>query len=154
MGNFYNNIQTLLWTTINKHDTWSIFFFFYFLHEQLNFFTGKTIIVEGDFIDYLNPKLDNAGGWDEYSVRQAQDTLTFSLLIVFPDKKYMYKLWNKGKASLIQSRLDMFLISEHFQYQNVTRKVLPAVLSDDSLIQIEIYTGTSRIEVWDFGTLM
>ena len=134
-----------------KHDQLS---FLDFLHDQLTNFMGKTIIVGGDFNVYLNPKLDKAGGRDEIQSEASKRLLNvideFSLFDVFrfynPDKK-IYTWRNKGKPSLIQSRLDMFLISEHLQYQNVRCKILPGVLSDHSLIQIEMHKGN----LWNRG---
>ena len=36
----------------------------------------------------------------------------------------------------MQSRLDLFIVSEQLQYLNIKFKVLPGLLSDHSLIQL------------------
>ena len=64
----------------------------------------------------------------------------FSLFDVYrfqnPDGR-LYTWRNKGRSGLVQSRLDMFLISNSMQFLNVKFKGLPGILSDHTLIQIE-----------------
>ena len=43
---------------------------------------------------------------------------------------------NKGKGGLVQSRLDMFLVSEDFQYHNRSSYIHPSIKSDHSIIKI------------------
>ena len=64
------------------------------------------------------------------------------------ERKYTWR--NKGKPNLIQSRLDMFLISEQMQYQNITCNILPGILSDHSLVQLQFSQTTDWVRARGF----
>ena len=108
---------------------------------------GKSIILGGDFNTYLNPSLDKAGGTKEETYETAKFLLNicdeFSLIDIYrsqnPEgRRYTWR--NKGRSGLVQSRLDLFIVSEQLQYLNIKFKVLPGLLSDYSLIQIDFAT--------------
>ena len=108
---------------------------------------GKSIILGGDFNTYLNPSLDKAGGTKEETPETAKFLLNicdeFSLIDIYrlqnPEgRRYTWR--NKGRSSLVQSRLNLFIVSELLQYLNIKFKVLPGLLSDHSLIQIDFDT--------------
>ena len=121
---------------------------------------GKVIIIGGYFNTYLNPSLDKSGGSSEsYSERKHFLTICeeFDLFDMYrfknPTKrKYIWR--NKGKPNLTQSRSDMFLISEQMQYQNITCNILPGILSDHSLVQLQFSQTTDWVRgrgFWKFN---
>ena len=121
--------------------------FLSYVQNTLIDFLGKTIILGGDFNTYLNPVLDKSGGLKEAMSETAKVLLNicdeFGLIDVYrsqnPDgKRYTWR--NKGRAGLVQSRLDMFFVSEQTQFLNIKFNTVPGLLSDHSLIQINFDT--------------
>ena len=101
---------------------------------------GKVIITGGDFNTYLNPSLDKSCGSSESRSESVNILLTiceeFDLFDTYRFKnptERKYTCRNKRKPNLLQSRLDMFLISDQIQCQNITCNILPGILSNHSL---------------------
>ena len=99
-------------------------------------------MILGDLNTYLNQELDKCGGIREVqseSSKAIEDLCDeFCLFEVyrflFP-KKRQYTWRNKGRPALIQSRLDMFLVSQDFQYLSPKCSITPGIISDHSLVQ-------------------
>ena len=112
------------------------------MQSILTQYNEKPIVIGGDQNTYLNPELDKCGGIREVqseSSKAIEDLCDqFCLFEVyrflFP-KKRQYTWRNKGRPTLIQSRLDMFLVSQDFQYLSPKCSITPGIISDHSLVQ-------------------
>ena len=117
--------------------------FLKFIQEKLVRFMGKTIIMSGDFNTYINPMLDKKGGSDEPQTQYSEQLgnlldeldLYDSYRAEHPNTK-CFTWRNRGRAGLVQSRLDMFFVSLHLQFNNVKSYIYPGIRSDHSLIRI------------------
>ena len=100
-----------------------------------------------NFNTYLNPSLDKSGGVKEEASKTSKVLLNMcdelGLIDVYRSQNPEGKIFtwrNKGRSDLVQSRLDMFIVSEKLQYLDIKFNVIPGLLSDHSLIQIDFDT--------------
>ena len=117
-------------------------------------FMDKTMIIGGDWNLYMDPKKDKLGGIVEVKSESSQLLSNLMEELGLVD---IYRLlnphgrhftWrNKGRAGLVQSRLDLFLVSQHLQYQKLKYKHFPGLMSDHSLISIKF----EHITTWTRG---
>ena len=61
---------------------------------------------------------------------------------------YCFTWRNKGRGGWVQSRLDMFLVSEDLHYYNIKSQIHPSIKSDHSLIHIRF----NNIKQWSRGS--
>ena len=132
-----------------------------YVNDNLLRFIDKQIILGKDFNTYLKPEIDKYGGQKEEISETGKNLLnilnTFDLFDVYRfqnPKGRLYTWHNRGRSGLVQSRLDMFLVSNSMQFIYVNFKSLPCILSDHNLIQIEFDKDRTLIRrrgFWKFN---
>ena len=104
---------------------------------------GKQIIIGGDFNICMDPILDKKGRCIETYCKSANMLKSLMTELNLCDiyriqhpslKRFTWR--NKGRAGWVQSRLDMFLVSEDMHYNNIKSYIHPSIKSDHSLIHI------------------
>ena len=104
---------------------------------------GKQIIIGGDFNTHKDPNLDKKGGNVEALSVCSEMLKSFmsefdlcDIYCVQHPTQHRFTWHNKGKGGLVQSRLDMFLVSEDFKYHNMSSYIHPSIKFDDSIVKI------------------
>ena len=122
------------------------------IKSKIDEYSDKNIILGGDLNTYLNIKLDKKGG------KKEQYTAYTNTIHAVCEELNLVDIWRirnpelnfftrreNSKSGLIQSRLDYFLISNSMSYLITKTEIKPGLLSDHSLINIELeLTGTSK----------
>ena len=112
-----------------------------YVHDTLVNFIDKTMVIGGDWNIYIDSEKDKSGGIEEVKSESSKELSNMidqlGLIDIYrflhPDGKHF--TWrNKGRAGLVQSRLDFFLVSQHLLYQKLKYKHFPSIMSDHSLI--------------------
>ena len=105
----------------------------------------KNLILGGDFNICLNFKLDKKGGKVEhtssYQVKLTQFIDKYSLTYIWRLRnptKLEYTRRERCRGGFVQSRLDYFLVSRSLEYDIICCKIKPGLLSDHSLIKLEL----------------
>jgi len=120
--------------------------FINFIQNNLAAYTDKNLIIGGDLNTCLNPSIDKCGGTKENTSNTAQKYIElceeYNLIdiwrVINPDsKKYTWR--GITRAGLVQSRLDIWLISTHMIYDLKTVDIKPGIKSDHSIIKMQFY---------------
>ena len=115
------------------------------LQNLLDTYSGNAIIIGGDFNTYLNVSIDKKGGTSERQSEYSQ------LLQGFCQEMSLTDIWRirhenipgftrkqKIKLGLVQSRLDLWLISVQLEYHVKCVKIALGKSSDHSIISLEL----------------
>ena len=115
------------------------------LQNLLDTYSGNAIIIGGDFNTYLNVSIDKKGGTSERQSEYSQ------LLQGFCQEMSLTDIWRirhenipgftrrqRTKLGLVQSRLDLWLISVQLEYHVKCVKIAPGKSSDHSIISLEL----------------
>ena len=107
----------------------------------------KTLLIGGDFNVCLDPVVDKKGGKDEklsnFGSAVNDFAEHFNLIdvwrIINPDiKRFTWR--GNTRMGLVQSRLDMWLVSAHMLYDLQDVDIAPGIKSDRSIIKIRFKT--------------
>lgn len=118
------------------------------IRGKLEDYGEYNLILGGDFNTYLNVKLDKKGGiketqsnYSEKIIELCEEYTLTDIWRIRNQDKLMYTRREKCKSGVVQSRLDYWLISRSLAYQITKTDIKPGILSDHSLITINIGFG-------------
>ena len=131
------------------------------LHELIENYSEKNLLIGGDFNVYLNPKCDKRGGVAEsqsdYS-KNLQGLITeFNLVDIWRlrnQDKFQFTRREKTKSGIVQSRLDYWIVSSALEYSIERVDIKPGYCSDHSILNVRIEligTQTRGKSTWKFN---